>query len=44
MDDEAWKGLQEERFREIFRRSPVKRTGFRGLQRNIRFMLDDQDP
>ena len=33
-----WQELTEEVFAELFKKSPVKRTGFKGLQRNIRFL------
>lgn len=36
-----WRELTEEVFREIFRKSAVKRTGYEGLKRNIKF-LDDR--
>jgi epoxyqueuosine reductase len=42
MDMKAWKTMGEERFRELFKRSPVKRTGYRGLRRNILFLLNAQ--
>ncbi len=37
MTKQDWEELSEEQFREIFRRSAVKRTKYRGLMRNIRF-------
>lgn len=33
-----WEELTEEVFRELFRRSAVKRTGFEGLRRNLGFL------
>ena len=33
-----WKELTQEIFSEIFYKSPVKRTKFAGLQRNIKFL------
>ncbi len=33
-----WEHLTEEKFRKIFKHSPIKRTKFRGLQRNLRFI------
>ncbi|WKK65426.1 tRNA epoxyqueuosine(34) reductase QueG [Lutimonas zeaxanthinifaciens] len=33
-----WEEITEEVFREIFKRSAVKRTKFKGFQRNIRFL------
>ncbi len=33
-----WEELTEERFKEIFRRSPIRRTRFAGLRRNLRFL------
>jgi epoxyqueuosine reductase len=35
-----WEEITEEVFREIFRRSAVKRTKLEGLKRNIKFILD----
>lgn len=35
-----WKELTQEIFSEIFYKSPVKRTKFAGLQRNIKFLED----
>lgn len=35
-----WKELTQEIFSEIFYKSPVKRTKFAGLQRNIKFLND----
>lgn len=35
---ENWKELSQELFSEIFRKSPVKRTKFAGLKRNIEFL------
>lgn len=35
---EDWKDLTQELFSEIFRKSPVKRTKFAGLKRNISFL------
>jgi epoxyqueuosine reductase len=39
MSREEWRDLTEEVFKELFRRSPVKRTKYEGLKRNI-FFLD----
>jgi len=33
-----WKNLTQERFSELFRKSPVKRTKYSGLKRNIDFL------
>ena len=35
-----WEELTEDVFRELFRRSPVKRTKYEGLKRNIRFLSE----
>ena len=32
-----WEELTEEQFRQIFKRSPIKRTKFQGIQRNLKF-------
>lgn len=37
---EDWKEVTQEVFSEIFRKSPVKRTKFAGLQRNIGFLAE----
>ena len=37
-----WEELTEEVFREVFRKSAVKRTKFKGLKRNIRFLRKEQ--
>ena len=36
-----WKELTEETFREVFRKSAVKRTKFSGLKRNIAFLSEE---
>lgn len=38
MDNHEWEELSQNVFSEIFRRSPVKRTKFAGLKRNIEFI------
>lgn len=38
MNKSDWKDLTEEVFQEIFRKSAVKRTKFKGLKRNIQFL------
>ena len=40
MTRQEWVELTEEVFREIFRKSAVKRTKYRGLKRNIQFVSD----
>lgn len=40
MDQRDWVELTEEVFREIFKRSAVKRTKFSGLKRNIKFLME----
>ena len=35
-----WENLSEEEFRKIFKDSPVKRTKYKGLMRNIRFVQE----
>lgn len=39
MDKAAWERLSEVTFEEVFSSSAVKRTGYTGLMRNIRFVL-----
>jgi epoxyqueuosine reductase len=36
-----WEQLTEEKFREIFRHSAIKRTHWAGLRRNLRFLNED---
>ncbi len=38
MSKSDWEDITEDVFREIFRKSPVKRTKYDGLKRNIRFL------
>jgi epoxyqueuosine reductase len=38
-----WEELSEESFRKIFRDSPVKRTKYKGLMRNIKFLSSSND-
>ncbi|QOW09304.1 tRNA epoxyqueuosine(34) reductase QueG [Kaistella flava (ex Peng et al. 2021)] len=38
-----WQELSQELFSEIFRKSPVKRTKFAGLKRNIEFLTDSRN-
>lgn len=38
MKKSDWQDLSEEIFRELFKNSPVKRTKFKGLKRNINFL------
>lgn len=42
MTKREWEELTEETFREVFRKSAVKRTKYEGLKRNIRFL--EMDP
>ena len=37
-----WEALTEEAFKEIFKYSPLKRSKFRGIQRNLRFINGKQ--
>lgn len=36
-----WEALTEEKFREIFRHSPLKRAKYAGIRRNLRFLEKD---
>ena len=40
MRENDWKELTEEVFQKVFKDSPVKRTKFEGLKRNIRFVIE----
>ena len=33
-----WQALTEEGFKEVFRHSPLRRTKFNGIQRNLKFL------
>lgn len=41
MDQQAWVELSESVFSRVFSKSAVKRTKFKGLQRNIQFLQDN---
>lgn len=41
MDTGEWMQLTENAFREIFRNSPLKRSKFKGIQRNLQFLKQD---
>jgi epoxyqueuosine reductase len=38
-----WENLTEESFRNIFRHSPLKRSKWQGIQRNLRFLQQSSD-
>lgn len=38
LSKEEWNSLSEERFKEVFRKSALKRTKFAGLKRNLKFL------
>lgn len=40
MTDDGWKNLTEENFNRLFEHSTIKRTGYRKLMQNIRFLFD----
>ena len=42
LEKSDWQELSQELFSEIFRKSPVKRTKFAGLKRNIAFLTDSK--
>jgi epoxyqueuosine reductase len=41
--DKDWEELTEENFRTYFSQSPLKRTGYKGLMRNIHFLKEKND-
>ncbi|MGZ3863923.1 MAG: tRNA epoxyqueuosine(34) reductase QueG [Bacteroidia bacterium] len=41
--EKQWMEITEEVFREVFKNSPVKRTGYKGLKRNLEFITDVRD-
>ena len=40
---EEWLNLEQEEFSDLFRRSAVKRTKYKGLKRNIEFLTENHD-
>ena len=42
LKDVEWKELTQDIFNEIFKHSAVKRTKFKGLSRNIKYITDSQ--
>ena len=40
--DKEWKELSEDMFRNIFKQSPLKRSKYKGIQRNIQFLLQSE--
>ncbi len=43
MTKSDWEDLTEDVFRELFRHSAVKRTKYKGLKRNIRFLSENEE-
>ena len=41
LSNNEWEQMSEESFRKIFKESPLKRTKYAGIQRNIRFIKPD---
>lgn len=39
-----WEAMTEESFKKIFRHSPLKRSKFKGIQRNLKFISVDDPP
>ena len=39
-----WQQMTEERFKQMFRLSPLRRAKYEGLQRNLRLILQKEDP
>ncbi len=40
LQKEEWDNMEKPLFNELFKKSAVKRTGFKGLQRNLKFLND----
>jgi epoxyqueuosine reductase len=38
MNEKDWLEMTEENFKEIFKDSPIKRTKFQGIKRNLSFI------
>lgn len=43
LSTKEWESMTEESFKKIFKHSPLKRTKFKGIQRNIRFLNTGMD-
>lgn len=43
LSTKEWENMTEETFKKIFKNSPLKRTKFKGIQRNIRFLNPGTD-
>jgi epoxyqueuosine reductase len=43
-DMNEWKEITEEVFRKVFKKSPLKRTGYNGLRRNLDFISEGSEP
>lgn len=42
MKKTEWEEITEEVFQQLFKKSPVKRTKYTGLKRNINFLVDPE--
>ena len=42
LSTKEWLQLNEEAFKKIFKHSPLKRSKFKGIQRNLKFILHDE--
>lgn len=40
-NEKDWQEITEETFRHVFKHSPIKRTGFNGLKRNLKFIAHE---
>ncbi len=38
LSTKEWQALTEESFRQIFKHSPLKRSKYKGIQRNVKFI------
>ena len=41
LDEKGWDELTEEQFKIIFKDSPIKRSKFSGIKRNLQFLKDE---
>ena len=41
LSTEEWENISEEAFKKIFKSSPLKRTKYKGIQRNLKFIKND---
>lgn len=41
LSTKEWEAMSEENFKQLFKHSPLKRSKFKGIQRNLHFLKDE---